>query len=108
MTKRQLNEIVLRFLAATPKVIVGARGHDGACKFCGSPRGIQHSRACPTWGLIHARIEHHLICEGSTRPTEVDPDPVMQALEAGSVPISTAPKLEFAPSASVGTERWPT
>lgn len=107
MTKRQLAEIVARFLAAVPRVIVGARGHDGTCKFCRSPRGIQHSRACPTWGLIHARIEYHLLSEGPTRPNEVEPDSVMQALEAGAVPISTAPKLEFAPSASASTERWP-
>ncbi len=84
MRKRQFQEIVNRFLAATPRIIVGARGHDGVCKFCESPRGIQHSRACPTWGLIHARIEYHLLSEGSARPNEVEPDSVMATLEAGA------------------------
>ncbi len=90
MTKRQLQEIVNRFLAATPRVIVGARGHDGACKFCGSPRGIQHSRGCPVWGLIHARIEHHMLSEGPTKPNEVDPDCVMETLEGGAVSTAAA------------------
>ena len=98
MTKRQLQEIVNRFLAATPRVIVGARGHDGTCKFCGSPRGIQHGRACPTWGLIHARIEHHMLSEGPTTPKETDPDPVevMTVMEAGGDLATPGATLLFA------------
>ena len=83
MTKRQLQEIVLRFLAATSRVIVGARGINGTCKFFGSPRGVQHSKSCPTWALIHARIEHHVLQEGPTRPSEIDPGFVMETLEGG-------------------------
>ena len=98
MTKRQLAEVVARFLAATPCVIVGARGHDGTCKFCDSPRGQQHSRDCPTWGLIHARIEHHMLSEGSARASKDVPDPanVMVTMEAGADLVPTAPTLQYA------------
>ena len=104
MTKAQLNEIVLRLLAATPRVIVGARGIDGTCKFCGSPRGVQHSTSCPTWGLIHARIEHHMLSEGPTRPNEIDPDCVMRTMEGGA-DGQVAPRTHAITQGTASTKR---
>ena len=42
MRNSDLERIVSLFLAAIPSVVVGARGLNGTCRFCNSPRGQQH------------------------------------------------------------------
>ena len=98
MRNADLERIIGLFLTAIPSVVVGARGFNGTCRFCGSPRGQQHSRDCPTWGLIHARIEHHMLSEGSARASKDAPDPanVMVTMEAGTDLAPTAPTLLYA------------
>ena len=98
MRNADLERIIGLFLTAIPNVVVGARGLNGTCRFCNSPRGQQHGHECPTWGLIHARIEHHLLREGPARSSEAAPNPVeaMVTMEAGADLTPTAPALLYA------------
>ena len=93
MKNADLERVVDLFLKATPGIVVGARGFDGSCKFCGSPRGVQHDPSCPTWGLINARIEHHLLAEGLAKPNDSDPEFIMKTLETGTHFAPVEPSL---------------
>ena len=63
MRNADLKRVVGLFLDATFNVVTSARGPNGSCRFCRSPRGIQHDPSCCIWGLINARITHHLLTE---------------------------------------------
>ena len=98
MRVANLEVIVGDYLAATRHVIIHSRGGNGVCRFCGSPRGQQHSADCALWPLVSARIAHHMAVEGPAPAATANPVQTMTMLEAGGDLAPPAPTLLYADS----------
>lgn len=112
MTKAQLEEIVAHFLEAAPAIIVAARSQtfDRSCAICKAAQGEQHHETCALWGLVAGRIDYHRLSDSRAGMNGAEPATyieTMAVMEQGGNFASTAPELDFAPSASADTERWP-
>lgn len=105
MKNAELQRAVDDFMAAIPKVIIGARSRSGgACAFCSNPRGVQHTEDCPLWGLIDARILYRVASEGP-KPADPARTEVMQALEGADLNL-TATDAAARRRAAVGDNWW--